>query len=213
MAINFDIDSYRQQFLGGARAYLFYAFFNFPGSTGIEDTSTPYLVKSTQLPEIMTEEVRVPYTDYDLRTAGIQTYGDWTVTMNVDENGDILYKFYDWLDLCTYAVPNDYMKEQKIFLLNSSGESVLSYTLYGAWPRTMSSVSLDYSSNDIAAVEISFAFQWIYVEQLSAASSITSAVKSAIGKSSTLSSAYGSAKSAVSSAYSSASSKISSMFD
>ncbi len=190
-SILFDIESYRTRFLGGARAYLFYVFFTIPGTSdssgasgsgsiigiiksalstfglGAEQDKLPYLVRATTLPEASIEEVRTPLTEFDIRTPGIPTYGDWTVSLHVDEKGEVLEKFYAWFYLCQSGLPRDYMKQQEIYLLDYSGSSMFKYTLYGAWPKHIGSVSLDYSSNDVASVDITFAYQYHITETVS----------------------------------------------
>lgn len=200
-SILFDIESYRTRFLGGARAYLFYVFFTIPGTTGASESSgiigivksalstfglgaeqdkIPYLVRATSLPEASLEEVRTPLTEFDIRTPGIPTYGDWTVSLHVDEKGEILEKFYGWFYLCQSGLPRDYMKQQEIYLLDYSGSSMFKYMLYGAWPKHIGAVSLDYSSNDIASVDITFAYQYHVIESIS--SGTASIIKNAANR-------------------------------
>ena len=107
----FDIESYRTRFLGGARQYLFFVLFAFPGNQAANNTKfmgvlksalstfglgsdqdkIPYLVKSTSLPSFSINEIVTPYPKFDLKTAGLPSYSDWTVSMNVDEKGEIVF--------------------------------------------------------------------------------------------------------------------------
>jgi len=184
--VSFDIDSYKTKFLGGAKAYLFFALFTFPNSMGIQTSSNssimdqmlspfgykagsnvvPYLVKSTSIPDSSFEEITVSYPGIPFKMAGSRSYGDWTVSFNVDEEGTLLNSFNLWHDIIydpKYNKPGEpatYMATQQLFLLNGAGESTRSYNLVNAWPKSIGAVSLDYSSTDIATVDVTFAYQY-----------------------------------------------------
>ena len=143
----FDIESYRTRFLGGARSYLFFVLFTIPDQTGTQNDGIigslkstlatfglgadqdklPYLVRSTNLPEFGIDQVVTPYSTYDLKTAGLPIYSDWSVSMHIDEQGEVLNKFDNWRLLCINGLPANYMRDQEIHLLDYSGSSMLSY--------------------------------------------------------------------------------------
>jgi len=182
----FDIESYRTRFLGGARQYLFFVLFTFPEPTkpessgwlsvaqtvlstfglGAEQDKFPYLVKSTILPSYGLNEVVTPYTKFDLKTAGYPSYGDWTVTMNIDEKGEIVERFFNWMEICETSLPDVYMKDQQIHLVDYQGSSFFTYKLFGAWPKAMSQVTLDYGSSEIATLEVTFSYQYFDVSRV-----------------------------------------------
>ena len=197
----FDIESYRTRFLGGARQYLFFVLFAFPSiprndgapsfldvlkaslstfGLGADQDRIPYLVKSTSLPTYSINENIMPYPGLDFKTAGLPTYGDWTVSLNIDEKGEILWELYNWLNTCRNGLPDDYMRKQEIHLIDYQGSTFTKYELYGAWLKSMGSVGLDYSSNDIATIEATFAFQHMTISTESPET--TSLIKQATSK-------------------------------
>lgn len=223
MKINFDIDTYKTRFLGGARSYLFFCIFAFPqeltkdrsqdnlrgqikalggraaeysssilggGPTGAQgevaasavydfskraisvfgygkqDDIITYLVKSTSLPSSTFEEKVIDWQGLPYKLAGDRTYDDWNVTFNVDEEGLILHKFYKWQEKIQDPTDNkrscsdEYMRDQEVHLIDYSGNSLRRYKLYGAWPKNVNHIALDYSTNEIAQVEVSFSYQY-----------------------------------------------------
>ena len=187
MKVQLDVDTYRTKFLGGTRQYLFLALFQFPddetyNSTPGNATSAldflspfgynagmnvfPYLVKSTSIPEATIEEIQIPYPGRTYKMAGQKSYGDWTISFNVDEKAEVLNKFTSWQNNIYDAESNmasspiDYMLDQQLFLLNGNGESTKTRSLFDAWPKSIGSVALDYSSADIATVDITFSYQY-----------------------------------------------------
>lgn len=222
MKINFDVETYRARFLGGARSYLFFCIFAFPqglkkdraqdnlrskltamgssavagfgsgenmdvagaatdaiGSTydfakgalsifglGDDDNLMSYLVKSANLPSSQFEERVIDWQGTPYKMASDRHFDDWTVAFNVDEKAKILQKFYDWQDMIQSPSSNvrssaeDYMRKQEIHLIDYSGNTLKTYNLIGAWPKSVSQVALDYSTNEIARVEVTFSYQY-----------------------------------------------------
>jgi hypothetical protein len=171
MNINFDIDTYKTKFTGGARQYLFFAYFTFPYSIG--NSVIPYLVKSTSIPDSSLEEIVVPYPGISFKMAGTRTYGDWQISFNVDEDGVLLHGFHNWHDLIydsdthSQISANNYMRNQTLFLLDGNGASTEQITLYGAWPKSVGAVGLDYATSDIATMDVTFSYQYYKFETLS----------------------------------------------
>lgn len=221
MKAAFDIETYKSKFLGGARSFLFYVSFTFPGFTNAliatsqgalggeglqnimntggsletyqklgEDTMQAgvpvavdaialgrdtkdfsYYVKSTSLPAASLEEIVTHWQGQAYKIAGIPTYDDWTVTLNVDIGAMVLKRFGDWQRMIRNPLTNvsgrpvTYTSDQDIHLLGPNGETVCMYKLYGAWPKSMGAVTLDYSDTSIASVEITFAYQYHVIHE------------------------------------------------
>jgi len=132
------------------------------GMDGIE-----FYVRSSYLPDSNFEEVATSWMGHDYKMAGKQTFSDWTITFNVDKNGILLRKFWDWQKLMhdpqanTYGNPITYMTDPEVHLLGyDTGETVCVYKMYGAWPKMIGQVALDSSVGDIATVDITFAYQY-----------------------------------------------------
>ena len=169
----FDIDSYRSNFQGGARQYLFYYKPVFPSNigggigggsdSGGTDVAT-YLVRTTSLPEISMDEIVLNWQGFDYKMAGKYTYADWTVTFNVDVDAKVLQLFNNWATLIhdpttnKFTLPRDYMVDQQVELLDLAGAPIAKYKLFGAWPKMIGASTLDYSSNDVVQFDVTFTY-------------------------------------------------------
>lgn len=209
MQINFDLASYKNKFLGGAKQYLFYAVFTFPGPSTTTSSSSfsnllkpllstfgsgstgdiiPYLVRTTSLPDSSFEDIQIPYPGHTFRMAGIRSYGDWPVSFNVDEKGVILKAFNDWHTKIydpvtkTYSEPDVYMKDQHLFLVDGTGSSIKQYKLINAWPKVISPTSLDYASTDIATMDVTFSYQYYTIEDTPPTSALGGLVQTAFNR-------------------------------
>jgi hypothetical protein len=161
----FDIDSYRANFQGGARQYLFYFKPNFPGAVaGANPEIATFLVRATTLPETTSEEITLNWQGFDMKVAGKYTYADWTVTFNVDMDAKIEQMFHNWATLIhdpttnVYSKPTDYFADQQIELLGIDGNPVMKYKLIGAWPKSIGQSTLDYSANDVLQFDVNFTY-------------------------------------------------------
>ncbi|MFA5196796.1 MAG: phage tail protein [Bacteroidales bacterium] len=160
-----DIDSYRANFNGGAKAFMFYYKPIFPGEvTAVDTEKSTYLVRSTTLPETTIEEITTNWQGFDYRFAGKYTYSDWTVTFNCDSKSDVHVAFGDWMRMIhdptsnIYTEPNTYMVEQELHLLGVDGLPIQKYKLYGAWPKSIGPITLDYATNDVCTFDITFSY-------------------------------------------------------
>ena len=160
----FDIDSYRGNFQGGARAYLFYHKPVFPTSIGGDTDMATYLVRSTSLPETSIDEITLAWQGFDFKVAGKYTYADWTVTFNCDAEANIQKHYHNWLSLIhdptttMYASPVNYMVDQQVELLGITGEAITKYKLFACWPKMVGNATLDYTQNDVVQFDVTFAY-------------------------------------------------------
>jgi len=126
-----------------------------------------FYVRASSLPESTFEEISTSWMGHDYKLAGKQGFTEWTVTYNVDKEGVLLRKFYEWQKIIhdpetnCYGQPVIYMTNPEVHLLGyDNGETVCVYKLYGAWPKTIGQVQLDYANNDVATVDITFTYQY-----------------------------------------------------
>jgi hypothetical protein len=167
--VNWDPNSYLSSFDGGARQYLFLVSFNFPFGS---KSSPNILVRSTSTPDSNIEEVVIPYPGHQFRMAGSRNYGDWTISLNVDGNANVITDFSNWHDNIyeprrrTSTVPTSYMSDQTLEMIGGGayGLPTKTYKLINAWPKTIGQVALDYASQDIATIDITFAYQYYEVK-------------------------------------------------
>lgn len=162
--MRFDIDSYRANFQGGARAYLFYYKPIFPGGVGTESDKATYLVRTTSLPETSIDDIPLAWQGFDYKVAGKYSFTDWTVSFNVDADAKVLTYFQNWMNLIhdpttnTYTNPVNYMLDQQLELLGLDGKPIIKYKLFGCWPRTINSSSLDYTQNDVVQFDVVYSY-------------------------------------------------------
>lgn len=160
----FDIDSYRAVFQGGARQNLFYIKPNFPASVGGNTETATFLVRASSIPETTSDEVITNWQGFDFKMASKYTFSDWTCTFNVDVAAEIQKMFINWANLIhdpttnIYNTPQTYMADQQIELLGFDGNAILKYKLMGAWPKSVGTVTLDYSSTDVAQFDVTFSY-------------------------------------------------------
>jgi hypothetical protein len=168
----FDIDSYRANFQGGARSYLFYYKPVFPGSVGANTDMSTYLVRTTSLPETTIDEIPLSWQGFDFKVAGKYTYSDWSVTFNVDADADVQKYFQQWMSLIhdpttnKYSMTTDYMVDQQVELLSLTGEPTMRYKLFACWPKSLGNISLDYSNNEVAQFDVTFAYLYHLVDRV-----------------------------------------------
>lgn len=164
--MRFDIESFKNNFRDGARASLFYYKPMFPGGVAVDVglERITYLVKTATLPESTLEETIVNWQGYDFPFASKHTFAEFTMNFNVDREAKVRKTFENWINKIhdpvtnKYALVEDYMQDQRIQLLGYEGETVLEYTLFNAWPRSIGAIELDHASTDIATFDVTWRY-------------------------------------------------------
>lgn len=163
--IGFNLDSLLGQYKDYARGYLFK--FEIDGApAGLWREKYPYLVRATQLPDSNLEEISVPWQGMAYKLASTQTYSDFTVTFNVDAESLIRYDFVNWVNFIhdptnnVHGNPQDYMAILNMTHLDTDGNDNIQYKMFGAWPKTVGTASLDYSSKDTLQFDVTFSYQY-----------------------------------------------------
>jgi len=169
------VDDYLAHIEDFARAYLFKVYLTFPPGLGMDIHQVTCHAKSTNLPDVTTEEVSTFYMGMQNRMSSVRRYSDWQITMYLDKNADLLRQLYRWNALChdisenVYGLPEDYMVRQTgdqiIHLLDpeSQDQVTMQYKIVGAWPKTITNVMLDYESNEFITMDVNFSFQYFTV--------------------------------------------------
>jgi hypothetical protein len=129
-------------------------------------TDFKYYVRSTSLPSTELEETSTYFCGNQYKIPTVRRYQDWTVQLYIDNNAKILRKFWEWSQLIQnpetgiYGNTKDFMTDQTIQLLGLDGSVICTYVLYHSWLKTIGQVDLDYSSNELAVVDITFTYQY-----------------------------------------------------
>lgn len=128
------------------------------------DNVFPYLVRATNLPDSTFEEIVVPFPGLPIKMAGTRTFGDWTVSFNVDSEGKLIKAFNSWHNLIfnaetqTPTSKKQYAKNQQLFILDNYGMATECIELFDAWPKAVGQVTFDYSSSDLATMDVTFSY-------------------------------------------------------
>lgn len=163
----FNIDSFKHNFINGARGYLFYVIPNFPPAVGSSGNfpNPVYLVRSSSIPSRTVEPISVPFQGYDYKIGGKSTVEDWTVTFTVDKEAGLYKKYMNWMDIIHnletnfHGDPKDYMVDQSVQLLNNDGtDAILDVELFSCWPTSVASLELAYDGNEILTFDVTFAY-------------------------------------------------------
>lgn len=164
---SFNIDAFRQNFVNGARDYLFYVIPSFPSSIKTYannlKTNPTYLVRSSSIPERSVEAAQVNWQGYTYNLGGKSNVQDWTVSYTVDKTAGLYKVFLKWIDLVhnpttnVHGDPNDFMVDQNVQVLSLDGsEAIIDVKLVGCWASNVGQLSLDYSSSNILSFDVTY---------------------------------------------------------
>lgn len=146
---------------------------------GTEDFK--YFVKSTSLPESTLEETATYWCGQQYKLSSVRRSQDWSVVFLVNDDASVIRKFWDWQMIMhnpesnNYGKPVDYMTDITVQLLGIDGYPICTYKLFGAWPKTIGSVELDYSNNEFATIEVTFSYQYHTVSKSEELQQVTAA--------------------------------------
>jgi hypothetical protein len=169
----FSIDNFSAYFEGGARSYLFMWE---PGSPLISPTllnnDFRYLVRASKVPATTIEEINIEQQGINFKMAGKKSFDSWTVSFNVDKNAYLRIKFEEWSNFIqevnTEGISNkywdDYTSTQEFKMLDGGGDPILNIKLYGAWPKTIGEITMDYSNQDFAQFDVEFSYLYHIIE-------------------------------------------------
>jgi len=142
---------------GGARPNQFRVLLNFPGYvTAVPDREYSLLVTGAALPASTVNPTLVQYRGREVKLAGERIFDPWTVTIVNDTNMSLRKPLEQWmngmndLELNTGVLsPIDYQADLVVEHLDRNDETLMTYTLYNAFPINMSEIALQYGQNDV----------------------------------------------------------------
>ena len=176
----FSLDQFRNKMQdGGARPSLFEMEINFPvgGPGGQNDTENArFLTKISEIPGSTVGVITVPYFGRQLKVAGDRTFATLSVTVLNDEAYALRSKFEQWMDvIARHEVSvgaialDEYQVDLALRQLKRSGGTSAIYKFTGAFPTTISTISLDWSSEAIEEYTVEFQYQYWTSSTLSGA--------------------------------------------
>ena len=155
---------------GGARANQFKVTMPFPGyaQVGGEIEELAFLCKATIIPAMTVGTVDIKFRGRSIKIAGDRTFADWNVTVINDTNFKVRNAFERWQnginnmsDNEGLTNPVDYQVDAFIDHLDRNGNTVKSYTLRGAFPKTVGAIELTYDEQTaIEQFQVTFAYQF-----------------------------------------------------
>lgn len=124
-----------------------------------------YLIKAAQIPASTVGVIEVPFRGRMLKIAGDRTFEPWTITIHNDTAFRLRSWFEKWMECIQLYDENatmidhgtavggspsylNYMQNMRVTQLDRRGNAVRSYEFYDCWPSNVSSIDLDFGSND-----------------------------------------------------------------
>ena len=161
---------------GGARPSLFRVEFQYPSKV-LPKPSPPnqaaFLVKATTIPASTIGSYDVFYHGKAIHVAGDRSFDTWDTTIFNDEDFGIRKTLENWMNSISNHKLNTrnknifntaegdsakYKSTLKVRQFSKSGEELRVYEFIGAWPSALSTINLDWSSQEIEE----FTCTWMY---------------------------------------------------
>ena len=162
---------------GGARPSLFQVEFQYPTTIRpLPPTESKFLVKATTIPASTIGSYDVYYHGKAIKVAGDRTYDTWDTTIFNDEDFGIRNTLENWMAAISDHSLNTrdkgkfplhdksegdnalYKKDLSVTQLSKGGESLRTYIFKGAWPSALSTINLDWGTQEIEE----FTCTWLY---------------------------------------------------
>ena len=159
---------------GGARPSLFKVIFDYPSGISLGNTtSASFLVRATTIPASTVGSFDVFYHGKAIHVAGDRTFDTWDTTIINDEDFGIRNALESWMAAISDHSLNTrnknifntsegdvakYKSTLQVQQLSKAGEELRTYIFKGAWPTSLSTINLDWSSQDIEE----FTCTWMY---------------------------------------------------
>lgn len=181
-----DISQFRSAFTSdGARPNLFQVLLNAPvGSNGASLQDVSLMCRATSLPASTIGPITLNYMGREIKIPGNRKFANWSVTMYNDEDFSIRNLMEWWMNGINEHVGNDrlpqfandggggapgvagvvggYSVNAQVNQLSKVGGTIIkSYNFVGIWPMAVSTIDLDWSTDDaIEEFGVTFAVQW-----------------------------------------------------
>lgn len=174
-----NINSFLANFTGGgARANRYEVIIGFPNFLGLRDTSTQqkisFTCKAASIPASELGEATVPYKGRTIKLPGDRTFGDWNVTMIIDNDFKGRDIFEKWssgmLGNSSNVVNSDnelnplqIFGQAQVNMLDRNDKIIKRYQCTGMFPKNVGEVRIGYAENDqVMEQEVTFALnEWV----------------------------------------------------
>ena len=158
---------------GGARPSLFKVIFDYPSGIPDPPTKASFLVKATTIPASTIGSYDVFYHGKAIHVAGDRSFDTWDTTIINDEDFGIRNTLENWMGSISDHKLNTRDKEVfntsegdvakykttlQVQQFSKAGDDLRTYIFTGAWPSALSTINLDWSSQEIEE----FTCTWMY---------------------------------------------------
>ena len=161
---------------GGARPSLFKVEFQYPSGITTPPTKSEFLVKTTTIPASTIGSYDVFYHGKAIHVAGDRSFDTWDTTIINDEDFGIRNSLESWMGAISNHTLNTrdknlfqsndmsegssakYKSSLKVTQYSKAGDDLRTYIFKGAWPSALSTINLDWSSQEIEE----FTCTWMY---------------------------------------------------
>ena len=161
---------------GGARPALFKVDFLYPSGIKPPSTRSEFLVKATTIPASTIGSYDVFYHGKTIHVAGDRSFDTWDTTIINDEDFGIRNSLESWMAAISNHTLNTrdknlfqsndmsegssakYKSSLKVTQFSKAGDDLRTYIFKGAWPSALSTINLDWSSQEIEE----FTCTWMY---------------------------------------------------
>ena len=161
---------------GGARPSLFKVEFQYPSTLTTRPNppnQASFLVKSTTIPASTIGSYDVFYHGKAIKVAGDRTFDTWDTTIINDEDFGIRNTLEKWMSAISDHSLNTRNKEifntaegkeakykstMRVTQFSKAGEVLRTYRFKGAWPSSLSTINLDWATQEIEE----FTCTWTY---------------------------------------------------
>jgi len=177
MASGFNISTFKTRglTLGGARPSLFEVYLNIPTAVGADASSADkfrFTCSSANLPASSIGTISTSYFGRQIKFAGDRSFGDWSVTVQNDEDFLVRSMFEKWSNSMNrleanirdgaYSTnENAYKADLSVIQYNKEGSAIRQYDIIGAFPSNLDAISLNWeSANQIESFGVTFTYDY-----------------------------------------------------
>ena len=158
---------------GGARPSLFNVEFQYPSGITTPPTKSEFLVKATTIPASTIGSYDVFYHGKAIHVAGDRSFDTWDTTIINDEDFGIRNTLESWMASISNHKLNTrdkgvfdtsegdvakYKTTLQVQQFSKAGDDLRTYIFNGAWPSSLSTINLDWGTQEIEE----FTCTWMY---------------------------------------------------
>ena len=134
------------------------------------DTIPSYLVKAMNRPTVQFETISLDHINVKRKLQGKADWQDLTITLYDPIVPSAAQKVMDWIRLGHESITGRrgyadfYKKDITFYLLGPVGDKIEQWTLKGAFIQQANLGELDFSSNEVATIELTLSYDYAILE-------------------------------------------------